>query len=245
MTMTEQNPNNELEDIKDAMVEMLDNQGFAKPEVFKTRSKEASKDTDQELNQSLQNHQQLSDRLAQMNAQTQAQLQRLDGLDWNYLRLHQPQEFQALQQQQAQLHQQMHALSAQEIAAQNQWQQIQQAQHAQSQDYIAREIGVQLQDVPELFGQMRDYLGNLGYAPQDIQAIDDPRHLVILHKALMYEKGTAAKQNALAQKPLPPRFMPAGLGLNEVAANSYSSKMKRLRSTGSIKDAADLIMDRI
>jgi len=92
--------------------------------------------------------------------------------------------------------------------------------------------------------QLRDYATSLGYSPQEVGSLVDHRSLLVLRKAMLYDKANPSK---VASKKL--RNKPKVVSSGAIRDKSSSSKatrrkqMERLRETGHVNDAASLFED--
>jgi hypothetical protein len=92
--------------------------------------------------------------------------------------------------------------------------------------------------------QLRDYATGLGYSPQEVGSLVDHRSLLVLRKAMLYDKANPSK---VASKKL--RNKPKVVSSGSIRDKSSSSKatrrkqMERLQGSGRIDDASTLLED--
>jgi len=91
---------------------------------------------------------------------------------------------------------------------------------------------------------LRDYAKQQGFAEQEISDLVDHRHLLVLRKAMLYDKlnSSDVKSKKLKNKP---RVVRSGKGMSKSAdkKGKRTKSMKRLKQTGHIDDAVTLLED--
>jgi hypothetical protein len=95
--------------------------------------------------------------------------------------------------------------------------------------------------------EMRSYLKSHGFDDEDIKSVIDHRYVVLTRKAWLYDKLAQSKPDLNKKvKTLPAFIKQSGLKTKaDVNAEKYQGKIKQLRKSGSIKDAASLLYDMI
>jgi hypothetical protein len=91
---------------------------------------------------------------------------------------------------------------------------------------------------------LRDYAGSQGFIREEIESLIDHRSLIVLHKAMMYDKlnsGDVRKRKVVNK----PKVIRSGKGSSKKqdAKSQRIAQMKRLQGTGRIDDASALLED--
>jgi 2,3-bisphosphoglycerate-independent phosphoglycerate mutase len=96
----------------------------------------------------------------------------------------------------------------------------------------------------KIVSEIRSYASGQGFSDEELNSLVDHRSLLVLMKAQKYDKLQKAdiKSKKLKNKP---RVIRAGAGKDkkEDSNRSAKQKMKRLRHTGHVDDAASLLED--
>jgi len=92
--------------------------------------------------------------------------------------------------------------------------------------------------------QLRDYATSLGYSTQEVGSLVDHRSLLVLRKAMLYDKANPSK---VASKKLrnKPKVVSSG-SIRDKSSNSKAARrkqMERLQGSGHIHDATKLLED--
>lgn len=172
------------------------------------------------------------------------------NIDWDRLKVEDPleyitkkQEFQDAKDKVAQLQQQQHRTA-----------QLQQQQHQeQLQQQMAYEHEQLVQKLPDwgepekqttLAGELRSYLSDQGYVPDEIDSLIDHRSFIVAHKAMMYDRIRKADPKAKKLKNKP-RVVRGGKGTTKAKAarDRVQQNRNRLKQTGHVRDAARALED--
>jgi len=91
---------------------------------------------------------------------------------------------------------------------------------------------------------LRDYAGSQGFIREEIESLIDHRSLIVLHKAMLYDKlnsGDVRKRKVVNK----PKVIRSGKGSSKKqdAKSQRTAQMKRLQGTGRIDDASALLED--
>ena len=91
---------------------------------------------------------------------------------------------------------------------------------------------------------LRDYAGSQGFIREEIESLIDHRSLIVLHKAMMYDKlnsGDVRKRKVVNK----PKVIRSGKGTSKKqdASRKRGAQMKRLKETGRIDDSVSLFED--
>ena len=90
---------------------------------------------------------------------------------------------------------------------------------------------------------MRNYALGLGFSPQEVDGIADHRVILVLHKAMMQDKGSKVPANK--SKKSAPRVVKAGTPRTKAqrSRREVQAKRERLAKTGNQRDAANVLLD--
>ena len=91
---------------------------------------------------------------------------------------------------------------------------------------------------------LRDYAGSQGFIREEIESLIDHRSLIVLHKAMMYDKlnsGDVRKRKVVNK----PKVIRSGKGTSKKqdVSRKRNAQMKRLKETGRIDDSVSLFED--
>lgn len=129
--------------------------------------------------------------------------------------------------------------------------QIQQSEQAQAmQQRVAQEAQKLTAVLPEFSDptkgetvrkEIRNYGKTLGFTDEELSQVYDSRHVVTLHKAMMYDKLQKSKPSVTKKVNEAPKMLKAG-SANTKANNKETIKKQsqQLRSSGKVRDAAAL-----
>lgn len=129
--------------------------------------------------------------------------------------------------------------------------QIQQSEQAQAmQQRVAQEAQKLTTILPEFSDpakgenirkEIRNYGKTLGFTDEELSNVYDSRHVVTLHKAMMYDKLQKSKPAITKKVSEAPKMLKAGSGNNKTNNSETIKKQKQqLRQTGRVRDAAAL-----
>ena len=165
---------------------------------------------DQSLQQRAQVHYEHLTDIGRVLAHNEA-LAPYEQIDWQGLRISNPQQAQALWSQYAQMRTQRDAALTQLQTTLTSWQQVNAVDTAQR---IEESRAVLSRDIkewsPELYGRLKEFgIREFGFTPQEVANTIDPRLIKVLHRAMIGDqlmKTAAAASRAAEQegvKPLP------------------------------------------
>jgi hypothetical protein len=86
-----------------------------------------------------------------------------------------------------------------------------------------------------------EYAGGYGYSPQDVAAVPDHRNIVILRKAMLYDKAQTSLQKPVTTPAAPVIAPGATASAKKPVADSTRAK-QRLAQTGDVNDFADAVL---
>ena len=204
---------------------------------------------------------QVSDKLVQLAGMSSLLEEQLlgeyDAIDWDRLRSENPSEWSALRQDYAERAQSVQAAQKQiaDDYANIKYQSDQKNNIARRQ-HLGNQANMVMQDNPTWAdpavkaaaqNEMKAFMRTVGYSDMEISQVTDHRQVKIIQDAMAYRNGTA--KAAEKQVKAVPKFKRAGASKAQTAAaaNARSVKAKRaaVKSSGSVKDAANLLLDRM
>lgn len=135
-------------------------------------------------------------------------------------------------------------------AEQNRIAQMQQAEQAQAmQQRVAQEAQKLTQVLPEfsdptkgenLRKEIRTYGKSLGFTDEELSSVYDSRHVVTLHKAMMYDKLQKSKPALTKKVAEAPKMMKSGTVAKANNNETIKKQKSQLQSSGKVRDAAAL-----
>ena len=127
---------------------------------------------------------------------------------------------------------------------------MQQSEQAQAmQQRVAQEAQKLTQVLPEfsdptkgdnLRKEIRSYGQSLGFTDQELSSVYDSRHVVTLHKAMMYDKLQKSKPALTKKVAEAPKMMKSGTAAKAGNNETIKKQSQQLRTSGRVKDAAAL-----
>ena len=193
-----------------------------------------------------QQAQQYAQALVGMKNDTEKQLAEYKKIDWNQLREDDPMMFMQRRDEQRELEKGIDDNHKQ------QYQMLQQAQAYQTQQFNQNvETGRDklLALMPDwddnTSKDVRDYGLGEGFSNEELSMLTDHRSMAMLRKAMMYDKIQRSQPVKKKVKADTPRYVKSGVvkSKGEVGAKKRTDKLKRLRKTGAVDDAASAIFD--
>lgn len=178
-------------------------------------------------------------------------------IDWQQLRAEDPAEYAAKRQEFIErigsVQQQKQMAIQQGIAQQEQIMQQQQVAHQQR---LVQEHNALVDAIPEWrdqeamqvgMGEIRHFLQSKGVSDQEIDTIWDHRTVLLARDAMRYEQMQKKAEPAKKQLKQKPKFVKPGARQGKEAANAKrNNNLKaRLKKSGSLQDAAALLLNRM
>lgn len=127
---------------------------------------------------------------------------------------------------------------------------MQQSEQAQAmQQRVAQEAQKLTQVLPEfsdptkgenLRKEIRAYGQSLGFTDAELSSVYDSRHVVTLHKAMMYDKLQKSKPALTKKVAEAPKMMKSGTAAKAGNNETIKKQSQQLRTSGKVKDAAAL-----
>jgi len=128
--------------------------------------------------------------------------------------------------------------------------QVQQSETARAmQERVAQEAQKLTQVLPEfsdpakgenLRSEIRNYGKSLGFTDEELSSVYDSRHVVTLHKAMMYDKLQKSKPAVTKKVSEAPKMLKAGSSTSNNNAETIKKQKVQLRNSGHVRDAAAL-----
>lgn len=127
----------------------------------------------------------------------------------------------------------------------------QQAEYAQQmQGYLAQQAEQLSKVLPDytdpvkgeaLRSELRSFAkSNLGFSDEELSQVRDSRHVIALHKAMLYDKLQQAKPNVTKRVSEAPKTIKSGNGVKPTTSENVKRQQKQLQQTGRVRDAAKL-----
>ena len=139
---------------------------------------------------------------------------------------------------------------AQVRAEQQRLAQQQQAEHQQNMaKYVQQEATKLSQVLPEfsdpakgenLRSEIRNYGKSVGFTDNELANVYDSRHVLILHKAMQYDKLQKSKPNVTKKVAQAPKMVKSGTKVKAGNRDLRKKQMNKLKQTGKARDAAAL-----
>ena len=232
--------------------------GYSRQSSFTKKSQQLAEDRkameslQQQYNTEVSQIQQERQQYAQylQNVIENSKLEEWGSIDWEALKRDDPIEFVTKREEFRMAQDQVRQLQAEQTSAQ---QKVHQGQQQQWADTVKTEHAALVDKLPEwgkpdaqreLAGKLRDYAKVQGYQDEEIDTLVDHRSFIVLNKARMYDElqRSDVKSKKLKNKPKVIRGGKAS-SKNAEAKSSRTAKMKRLRQSGHVDDAATLLED--
>lgn len=128
--------------------------------------------------------------------------------------------------------------------------QVQQSETARAmQERVAQEAQKLTQVLPEfsdpakgenLRSEIRNYGKSLGFTDEELSSVYDSRHVVTLHKAMMYDKLQKSKPAVTKKVSEAPKMLKAGSSTGNNNTETIKKQKVQLRNSGHVRDAAAL-----
>ena len=126
--------------------------------------------------------------------------------------------------------------------------QQQQADRSQQmQKFIQQEAAKLTEVLPEfsdktkgeqIRNEIRNYGKQIGFTDAELGSVYDSRHVLTLHKAMMYDKLVKSKPGMKKRLSEAPKTIKSGAKVKESVSDKTKKQMQKLQQTGSARDAA-------
>jgi hypothetical protein len=196
-----------------------------------------------------QERQMYANGLQMLQEQQSSKLQEFEGTDWTALKQEDPYQYMLQKDEYRDAKEKVQNVQQQQILIQQE--QAEEVQKARS-HFVKQEYNRLVDALPEwndkestIKKDVQDYAFSVGFRPEEINQLADHRSVLVIKKAMEYDKLTtkvAPKKKAVKKVP---KVQKAGRGdSNEDAATEATKKKRaRLRKSGKQDDAASLFFD--
>ena len=196
-----------------------------------------------------QERQMYANGLQMLQEQQSAKLNEFESVDWESLKQEDPYQYMIKKDELRDAQEKVQNVAQQRQHVQNE--QMQQHQAAKA-EFVRTEYTRLVQALPEwedsgstIKTDIREYASSIGFQPQEIDQLADHRSVLVIKKAMEYDKLTtkvAPKKKAVKKVP---KVQKSGRGNSneDAAAEAVNKKRARLRKSGKQDDAASLFFD--
>jgi len=203
-----------------------------------------------EIQQIQMERQQYVNALQNVIENSMGSLDQFATIDWNTLKNDNPLEYITKRDEYREVQDKVRQAQHQQQQAQQTYQQESQRNH---QRVLQEEHGKLIEALPEwkeaqsrqqLSSEIKDYALSQGYTSEEIGSLIDHRSLMTLYKAMKFDK--ASSPNVVNKKVKnKPKVIRAGSPRTkaDVGKQKHTAKMKRLRGSGHVDDAASILED--
>jgi len=92
----------------------------------------------------------------------------------------------------------------------------------------------------QIRNEIRNYGKSIGFTDQELSQVYDSRHVLTLHKAMMYDKLQKSKPAVTKKVSKAPKMVKSGTKVKEGNRDVRKKQMQKLKQTGKARDAAAL-----
>lgn len=92
----------------------------------------------------------------------------------------------------------------------------------------------------QLIGELRNYGKSAGFTDAELAQVYDSRHVLTLHKAMMYDKLQKSKPSVTKKVAQAPKMVKSGTKVKEGNRDLRKRQMNKLKQSGKVRDAAAL-----
>ena len=196
-----------------------------------------------------QERQMYANALQMLEQDQQAKLKEYESIDWNTLKEDDPYQYMLKKDEYNDVRAKMDNARQQQTLVQQQQQE--QAMRARA-DFVQDQYSKLIEQLPEwadknstVKDDIRKFAIDSGYAPEEVEQLADHRSVLILKKAMEFDKLTskvAPKKKAVKTVP---KVQKSGRGKPKGEEANQKAKKKRtqLRKSGQVKDAASVFYD--
>jgi len=149
----------------------------------------------------------------------------------------------------AELSQQKEQLQAVQAERQRIAEQQQAEQQQALQQYLAQQSAKLAEVLPEytdpvkgeaLRSDMRSFAKNIGFSDDDLKMVRDSRQVLVLHKAMLYDKLQKAKPDVNKRVSDASKTIKSGNGVKPTTSEQVKRQHQQLKQSGKVRDAAKL-----
>jgi hypothetical protein len=195
-----------------------------------------------------QERQMYANGLQMLQEQQSAKLKDFESVEWESLKAEDPYQYMIKKDEYRDAQERVNNLVAEQQMVQQE--QAQQAQQARA-HFVQQEYSRLVESLPEwndknstIKKDIQEYATSVGFKPEEISQLADHRSVLIIKKAMEYDKLTtkvAPKKKAVKKVP---KVQKSGRGNSkeDVAAEAIKKKRTRLQKSGKQQDAASVFM---
>jgi hypothetical protein len=92
----------------------------------------------------------------------------------------------------------------------------------------------------QLRNEIRNYGKSVGFRDEELSQVYDSRHVLTLHKAMMYDKLVKSKPGINKKVAKAPKMVKTGAKISKQSNDVVNKQKQQLRSSGHVRDAAKL-----
>ena len=92
----------------------------------------------------------------------------------------------------------------------------------------------------QLRNEIRNYGKSVGFSDQELSQVYDSRHVLMLHKAMQYDKLQKSKPQVTKKVSQAPKMVKSGTKVKEGNRDVRKRQMNKLKQSGKVRDAAAL-----
>ena len=196
-----------------------------------------------------QERQMYANGLQMLQEQQSAKLNEFNSVDWESLKTEDPYAYMIKKEEFRDAQEKVQSVAQQQQYVQQE--QMQQQQTAKA-EFVRAEYARLVEALPEwenkestIKKDIRDYAATVGFRPEEIDQLADHRSVLVIQKAMEYDKLTkkvAPKKKAVKKVP---KVQKSGRGNSkeDAATEDLKKKRARLRKSGKQDDAASLFYD--
>jgi len=92
----------------------------------------------------------------------------------------------------------------------------------------------------QIRNEIRNYGKSVGFTEQELSQVYDSRHVLMLHKAMMYDKLQKSKPQVTKKVAQAPKMVKSGTKVKEGNRDIRKQQLNKLKQTGKVRDAAAL-----
>lgn len=196
-----------------------------------------------------QERQMYANGLQMLQDQQSSKLQEFENIDWTALKADDPYQYMLKKDEYRDAQEKVQNVQQQQILIQQE--QAEEAQKARA-HFVQQEYNRLVEALPEWNDQestikkdVQEYARSVGFLPEEINQLADHRSVLVIKKAMEYDKLTtkvAPKKKAVKKVP---KVQKSGRGNSkeDTAAEAVKQKRARLRKSGKQDDAASIFYD--
>ena len=184
--------------------------------------------------------------LGQMQSEAERQLNEYKQIDWNRLREDDPMLFMQRRDEQRELEKSIEDGHKQQQHLAHQAQNYQVHQFNHNVETGKEKLLSVMPDWDDAMSKsVREYGLGEGFTNEELSTLSDHRSMIMLRKAMMYDKIQRSQPARKKVKADTPKYVKSGVAKSkgDVSAKKRADKTKQLRKSGSVDDAASMIYD--